>query len=179
MAGIFVGGKGLRMNGQAKGLLRVNGISIVEHWCTLLRPFAVDVVLVGVRPEYASLGLRILPDRVANCGPMGGLAALLEAAQGAVLALGGDMPYVTGAMLEALIQEPSDALVVAPKRDGQWEPLFSRVRANAKDFVVDCLKRRELSLQKLFDSLHAHPLNLNHDEEICLHDWDSPEDIQQ
>src|SRR5690242_7458214 len=100
--GLFIGGKGSRMGGAAKGLLRTNGggPTLLEH---LVSEFAsacpmATLALVGERDEYVALGLPMLADATQDVGPIGGLHALLldADARGAnqVIALACDLPYL-------------------------------------------------------------------------------------
>lgn len=183
IAGIFVGGAGTRMGGVPKGLLRVaSGETIVERWCALLGPRAAGTVLVGEHPAYSALGVPMLRDAPVGAGPIGGVIALLEHArsQGAAyaLALGGDMPWVSGALVDRLIAA-SPAPIVAPRRDGRWETFFARYAVSGA--VLATARRRagdgEHSLQSLFRASGAVELRLDAREACELRDWDTPADL--
>ncbi len=162
--------------GCPKGLLRTDGgQTLVARWSALLAELGIEHVLVGVRSEYAALGLPAIPDAPPGIGPLGGLAALLTAAgERRALALACDMPFVTRADLEALLAAPS-APVVAPRRNGRWEPLCARYDAPR---VLPLVERRivatEHALQALLDEAGAEPVLL---ADTHLHDWDSPDDL--
>ncbi|HEY1960732.1 MAG TPA: formate dehydrogenase accessory sulfurtransferase FdhD [Polyangiaceae bacterium] len=176
LGGIFVGGKGARMQGAAKGLLRApGGERIVERLARALREAGAEPVLVGVREEYEGLGIRALPD-VTDAGPLGGLVALLEAAKDQrAIAIACDMPHVTVALLRRLVEAP-DAPVVAARRGGRWEPLFARYDARVSSLARARLARGELGLQGLLDEVGAVPLALAPNEESLLDDWDTPDE---
>ena len=176
LAGIFVGGRGARMGGAVKGLLRgPGGEPLVVAIAAAAREAGLEPVLVGAREEYAALGLATVAD-VADAGPLGGLVALLEAAHGArAVAIACDMPHVTTALLARLASGP-DAPVLAPKRDGRWEPLFARYDAARVLPVARArLARGELALQGLLDEVGAAELATNAEERDALDDWDTPE----
>jgi FdhD protein len=178
LGGIFVGGAGSRMNGAAKGLLRApGGDTIVERIAGAMREAGLEPVLVGRRSEYASLGLRVIED-AANAGPIGGLVALLDAANGErVVAIACDMPFVTADLVKKLVHGEGGP-IVAPKRDGRWEPLFARYdSARVLAIASDRCARGELALQGLLDAAGAVPLELDEGDAAKLADWDSPEDI--
>jgi hypothetical protein len=80
LAGIFVGGSGVRMGGCAKGLLTApGGGTLVDRWRALLQAVGVErVILVGHHDAYASVDLEAIDEVPAGIGPIGGLAALLE-----------------------------------------------------------------------------------------------------
>ncbi len=177
IAGIFVGGASSRM-GSPKGLLRApSGETLVSRLARVVTEAGLEPLLVGQRAEYEKLGLRSIPDASAE-GPLGGLIALLEAANGErVIAIACDMPHVTVELVRKLVHAP-DAPVVAPRRGGRWEPLFARYDSSP---VLDVAKERavqkELALQGLLDAAGAAPLLLDDDESALLDDWDAPEDL--
>ena len=180
MAGVFVGGRATRMGGRAKGLMQApDGRTIIERWLAILRAIGVaEVILVGVHPAYAGLGLEALEDEPKGIGPLGGLVALLRrAGTGRALALACDMPFVSSDLL-ARIVAAHDAPIVAPRLGDRWEPLCARYEAA---WVLPIARRRVItadhSLQRLLDEASAAELPLlPHDAEE-LRDWDAPEDV--
>lgn len=178
VAGIFVGGRGARMGGAAKGLLATpDGRPIVERVSDLLQSLGLEVVLVGRDARYDSLGLRALEDEPSGIGPLGGLIALLRHAGGrAVLALACDMPFIDLALLGRLLDAPA-APVVAPRRENRWEPLFARY--DSQRVLPTARARAEeglYSLQGLLDAVGAKTLALDLPDWTALEDWDSPAD---
>ncbi len=184
LVGIFVGGKSTRM-GSAKGLLAAPGSTkvLVQRLVDEARAALPDAecVLVGQRPEYEHLDLVALPDARADCGPLGGLVALLLEARSrghdAAYALACDMPYLSRASIAQLASFSLDADVVAPRRDERWEPLAARYAP------VPCLPLAEarlaagdFSLQGLLRALgeRCREIVLPAAE---LDDWDSPSDV--
>jgi molybdopterin-guanine dinucleotide biosynthesis protein A len=178
VAGIFVGGASRRMGGRPKGLLALaDGRTLVERWVEVLRELDVEVVLVGRRPEYARVDLAQLEDEESGRGPLGGLAALLaHAGDRRAIAVACDMPLVDADDLRALLCAAPDAVAVAPRREGRWEPLCAVYRApDALEVARRRLREGSLSLQGLLDELLAVEAELPASH---LHDWDRPEDAE-
>jgi molybdopterin-guanine dinucleotide biosynthesis protein A len=94
-----------------------------------------------------------------------------------VIALACDMAYVSGGLLERLLAH-ADAPIVAPRRDGRWEPLCAVYDAGR---VLPLASARAASqrhsLQGLLDDAGAVALPLTAAEQANLHDWDTPEDV--
>jgi molybdopterin-guanine dinucleotide biosynthesis protein A len=183
LAGIFVGGLSVRMGGRPKGLIRgPDGETLVERWVAMMCDMAVPVVLVGEARAYAALALPSLKDDPPGVGPLGGLVALLRHARSAgacsALALACDMPFVSRALVERLLAAPRDVPVVAPRRDGRWEPLCARYHpGRALPLAVALAASNRHSLQHLLDQAGTAELPLLPHEADELHDWDAPSDV--
>jgi molybdenum cofactor guanylyltransferase len=179
LAGVFVGGGGTRMGGLPKGLLRTSaGETLVERLHGLLVSVGAEVVLVGASDAYGALGLESVADEPRGVGPVGGLGGLLRRAAGApTLALACDLPYVSATLLARLVSAPP-APVVAPKRDGRWEPLCARYDpARVLPVIERLLAARRHALQAVLDEAGAVALPLSDGEAMELRDWDVPSDV--
>ncbi len=184
LGGIFVGGASSRM-GSPKGLMRAGGLAdggevLVLRLARIVREAGLEPVLVGQRPEYETMGLRSIADDAdagLSAGPLGGLIALLEEAHAErVVAIACDMPHVTVNLVRKLVHA-HDAAVVAPKRDGRWEPLFARYdSARVLPIARARAARHELALQGLLEDAGASALELDSEEVALLDDWDTPAD---
>ena len=79
--GILAGGRATRLGGRDKAWLPVAGIPQVLRW---QRRFAAETgaLLVSANHDparYAEQGLRVVADRMPDCGPLAGLDALAQA----------------------------------------------------------------------------------------------------
>jgi molybdenum cofactor guanylyltransferase len=186
MAGIFVGGQSTRMGGFPKGRLAAQdtGEPLIVRTSRLLIALGVTPLLVGAAEAYADLlpALVRLGDRPAGVGPLGGLGALLHAAEGEhVLALACDMPFLSQTLLEKLIVTHADADVLAAKgAGGFWEPFCARYRVSG---VVPALSAtladQQRSFRALFTRVSLAVLPLENSERALLRDWDTREDVRK
>lgn len=177
LVGVFVGGASRRM-GRPKGLLEApGGGSLVARILAIAGELGLESVLVGDRAEYRALRVPTLPDAADGAGPLGGLVSLLEhAAGGSVIALACDLPYLERSIVDRLVRAP-DGVIVAPRRDGRWEPLLARYDATVVLPIARAhLDRGELALQRLLDAAGAVELSIAPSEQRMLVDWDTPED---
>lgn len=173
LAGIFVGGASSRMGGAPKGLLRAGEVTLVDRWRAIFDELGVEQVLVGRRPEYASVPLRAIEDEPPGVGPIGGLAALLrEAGERRALAVACDMPFVAREDVLALMEAPR-AAVVAPRRAGRWEPLCAIYAPEVLSIARARIEAGQTSLQGLLEAAGAVEIEL---PSAHLEDWDSPQD---
>jgi molybdopterin-guanine dinucleotide biosynthesis protein A len=181
VVGIFVGGKSIRMGGQAKGLLRApDGQTILERWVSVCGRAGLDAVLVGDAGPYEQLGVPAIADLVPGRGPLGGLAGLLAARPEAhAVAVACDMPRVTVELLARLAFADSAAAVLAPVENGLYQPLFARYeRARVLPLAERQLREDDRSLQKLIRGAGADTFALALEERRQLDDWDTPGDIE-
>lgn len=129
---ILAGGRGTRLSGVAKGLLAVEGRTVLERLLSLAPLFG-DVLLVANAPEpYARFGLRTVADVVAGKGAPGGVHAALGAARTPwVLTVACDMPFVSpGAVRVLLDARAEDVDAVCFEVAGRLEPLLAVYRAS-------------------------------------------------
>lgn len=168
------------MGGAAKGLLRTaSGETIVERWAALFDRLGIERVLVGGRPEYAALGWRQIDDDPEARGPLAGVLALLsEAGDRAAIAVACDMPFVSDALVSALLAAPA-APIVAPRDAHGWQPLFARYDA-ARVLPIARAQARagRFALQALLDGAGAVELALQPAQRTELRDWDAASDIE-
>lgn len=171
------------MGGAPKGLLRVgSGETIIERWASIFDRLGIERALVGVRPEYAATGWRQLEDDSEARGPLAGLLALLElAGERRAIAVACDMPHVTDSLVRRLIEAGTEgALIVAPRQDARWQPLFARYDAPRVLPIARAQARGgQMALQSLLDRAGAVELAIDEAERHELRDWDAPEDIDE
>ncbi len=172
LGGVFVGGRSSRM-GRPKGLIEgPDGRPLVARALAVLREAGLDAMLVGQRPEYAAFG-PALADAAEDAGPLAGLVALLEHAGGRrVVALACDMPFVTADDLRALLATRGP--VVAPRRDGRWEPLCAAYGPEVLAEARARLAAGRRSITGLVEAVGAVEAAV---DPAHLVDWDTPEDV--
>ncbi len=186
LVGIFVGGKGTRMGGVAKGLLSLpgSGQSLLARAlgaCASALPGAA-VVLVGDALAYAAYGLPAVADDPPGVGPIGGLHALLRHASEReareVVALSCDLPYFSAELLCKLMRHAPGAEAVAPRQAERWQPLFARYSTVPGLRATEAaLGAGERALQRVLSRLTVSELVLSARELEELRDWDEPGDV--
>jgi molybdopterin-guanine dinucleotide biosynthesis protein A len=185
VVGIFVGGRGRRMGGVAKGnLTSPDGEQLAAR---LLRECAgvvprSAVVLVGAAAAYGDLGVPALADEPTGIGPLGGLRALLlhTEAVGAscALALACDLPFLGGGLIERLAHEAPGAAFLGPRSGEVWSTLAARYALSALPAVDAAIAASEHALQSVVRRLGAGAIELSVSEveRAELRDWDTPAD---
>lgn len=190
LVGIFTGGASRRMGGRPKGLLPArNGRETLAARLKRLCAEALGaphVVLVGKAAAYSGLGLESIADDPPGVGPIGGLRALLRAAEqhGApfAIALSCDLPDVTSELIHRLATDSPARAAMAAKVGDIWQPLFARYAAPAVlDAIEASLAARSHALQSVLARLGPElgALPLEPGDAQLLGDWDEPADLDR
>jgi molybdopterin-guanine dinucleotide biosynthesis protein A len=126
-AAILAGGRARRMGGVAKPLLEVGGRAILDRLIDALAPHAGEIVVAVADPAQAPPGLRAVVDASPGAGPLAGIAAARAAiAAPWMIAVAGDMPYVTADVIAALLARCGPGVdAVAPRVRDLPEPLLA------------------------------------------------------
>jgi molybdopterin-guanine dinucleotide biosynthesis protein A len=161
---ILAGGSARRMGGVAKGLEVVGGRRIVDHVAAALRPLTAEVVLVGAPLAVAASlsGLRSVADEFPGAGPLGGIISALRATRRDTLVVAWDMPFVTEAVLGALLEAPADADASVPRENGQLEPLCALYRTSALEPLARAFDGGERSAVAALGRLRVHRVDREH-----------------
>ncbi len=127
-AAILAGGQATRMGGAPKSFLLVEGERVIDRQLAVLSALFTEIWIVANDPApYLPFGLPIVGDETPGQGPLGGILAVLEAAQAEhVVVVGCDMPYLAIAPLARLAAADLAADLVVPFVDGMPEPLCAR-----------------------------------------------------
>lgn len=190
LVGLFVGGRGERMGGVAKGLLPApaGGRSVLERTLSELTAVlpAAQVVLVGDAQSYAGFGLPVVADAPSGVGPLGGLLGLLEFAEQLgherVLVLACDLPYVERGVLARLATESSTSSALVALAANVRNPLVARYTVPPTLLAARSVQSSgKRSLQAVLDALgpELQLLELDAAEAASLDDWDTPADIER
>jgi molybdenum cofactor guanylyltransferase len=143
-AAILAGGRASRFGGRDKSALIVGGRTILERQLAELAAVTDEVMLVvgegGGREAPA--GLRLVADRVRDCGPLGGLDAALAAARhDALVLIACDMPFVTARLLQHLLALTAEADAVVPRTERGYHPLCAAYTRACRPAVAAHLDR--------------------------------------
>lgn len=125
---LLAGGLARRFGRRPKGLATIGGVRVAHLALGALCAATSDQLVVVNDPDVARQfsGWRTVPDVEPGLGPLAGLAAALEAADGmSIIAVAWDMPFVSAPLLAELraLGERGAAAVVPVHDAGQVEPL--------------------------------------------------------
>lgn len=161
---ILAGGASSRM-GRDKGLLALEGVTLIERAIALLQPIATAVKLGGDHPHLIRFG-DVVPDRFPGCGPLAGIhSALLDSTTEWNLIFAVDQVFAAPELLHLLIEKAAHVedgcLAVVPEIDSRPQPLCALYRKSFAQLAERALKAGEFKIDRLFDSAHALILREN------------------
>ncbi len=156
---ILAGGQSRRM-GRDKALIDYRGQPIIAHVINTLHALSDDIVVVSNRSDlYGSFGARVVPDYDPPCGPLGGIAAGLQAAQYPLaVVVACDMPFLNMKLLRWLIDLAEGYDAVVPQTGDEFEPLHAVYRRECHSPIVRHIERGERRVISFFADVRLRPV---------------------
>jgi molybdenum cofactor guanylyltransferase len=156
---VLAGGQSRRM-GRDKALIDYRGRPIIAHVVDTLRALSDDIVVVSNRPDlYSPFGARVVPDYEPPCGPLGGIAAGLQAAQHPLaVVVACDMPFLNVTLLRWLIDLAEGYDAVVPQTGDEFEPLHAVYRRECHSPMVQRIERGERRVISFFADVRLRPV---------------------
>ena len=181
---ILAGGVSRRM-GQDKLPLKVGDATLLGRVHEVLASRCAEILIVG-GGGYAPPEARRIPDlRSGRQGPLAGIeASLLAARYRAIFVAAGDMPFLTGDLVEYLLGLLSDHVpAVVPYFGGRPHPLCAAYGREVQSAVSAALDRGVRSVRELLEGLPGaryvgeEELRRCGDPNFLLTNVNSPEDL--
>ena len=157
-AAIMAGGKSKRM-GQDKAWIELDGEPLIRRVANVLAQVADEVIVVANDPKYATLGLRVVPDRFPDGGALGGIATGVSAAtHDRVLVAACDMPFLSAEVWRVLLDHRYEADVVIPKIGGEFETLHALYTKACVASMERSLAAGKLRVISFFDEVRVQAI---------------------
>jgi molybdenum cofactor guanylyltransferase len=151
---ILAGGQARRFDGRDKSALVVDNRTIMDRLLVEAAAISDDVIVVGGLTVPA--GARHVADRWTGCGPLGGLeAALREAREPEVIVVACDMPFVSAALLQLLLEALGDHDAAVPATERGYHPLCAVYAGRCHAKIVEHLTRGDLKMMRLLHALRV------------------------
>ena len=157
---ILAGGKSSRM-GTDKGLIQLNGKTMIEHIIENLASLDIPIIIVSNNPVYEKFGLPVYPDKIKDKGPVGGIyTGLLHSETEHNIVLSCDVPFVSKGLLTHLIENAAKHAVVIPKLRDKIHPLIGVYKKSTLETFKEHLQRDQRKLIKVCNELNSLVLDL-------------------
>jgi len=165
---ILAGGGATRYGGIPKGLERVGGERMIDRVAKALRAVTDDLLLIANDPAAAAWlpGVRVAGDVRPGEGALGGLHAALAHAEGDIVLVAWDMPFVSASLLGAMRArgEGHGADAVLPESDGSRrgvEPLCAWYSARCLPAVTAALDAGDRRVIAFHDAVRTVRLGID------------------
>ncbi|MBA4136020.1 MAG: hypothetical protein C0518_01735 [Opitutus sp.] len=183
---VLAGGRSTRM-GRDKAFLRVDGERLIDRQLAILRALGAREVFVSGRRgvNYRVSPVNVHLDRLAGCGPAGGILRGLQVCRSRFLfVLAVDLPAISPSFAAEIARHVAQGRGVVPRHDGLYEPLAAiyprsvlplwETMVNAgqcslQDLIGAAVRSRQLASWSLTNEQHAALVNWN-----CPADWGAP-----
>ena len=180
-AAILCGGQSRRF-GRDKSLLTMNGEYLIERMIKRLSAYP-DLMLSvsGANSLPSFSGARLVYDKEENCGPMGGLCAILESARyDTVFVTACDLPFADSTIAEALLRHDPDRtadILVPETADGRLHMVSAIYRKSCLPVIKQQIKAKDYRLRLLPSLVHAIIVtDLSDDQKAKLYNVNYPRD---
>lgn len=172
----MAGGKSSRM-GSDKGRVMFKGKEMVEYAIELLSGIFNTVVISANNIDYTQYGLKLIPDIYRNCGPIGGLHAVLSNIETEyAFILSCDMPLISNSTITQIVNTVSNQKVIVPVVDDYFQPLCAVYSINVLPEIEQMIANREYKMQSFIASIQDRKqLNFTGDE---FRNFNSPNDLE-
>lgn len=183
---IIAGGAAARFGGRVKPLVEVGGRRILDRQLEVLSALAPEILIAANDPEpFAGTRLPVVPDRITGAGPLAGIhAARLATGRPWLLAVAGDMPFLSAAVIERMLRCRDGADAVAPVVDGFPQALHALYAPACAAIIERRLRAGQSKAHALFADPELRPVfvgeaALRADDPSLrfLRDVDSPQDL--
>lgn len=178
-AALFAGGKSRRM-GKDKAELRYEGKTFLHHVAEEMDGFTEKLLSVDDASRYASLSSwEHVEDPSENCGPLGGLCAVLKHCHSdALLVATCDLPRYRaelGSWLCEQLAEPYDAVV--PMTEDGIHPLCAVYRKRCLEAFLQQLEAGDYRIRHALDTLRVNYVPAG-EKAAMLANINTPEEYQ-
>ena len=170
---ILAGGRGHRLDGRDKGLIRLNGRPLIEHAIAVLQP-QTDALIISANRHigiYRRYGVPVVQDKSDDyCGPLAGILAAMQVANTPyILTLPCDCPFAPQDLAHRLwagLQGGHYKLCLATDRHGA-QPLISLIATALKDDLARAIAQGQRKVHTWMTS-HPHCLQYFEQEDTFL-----------
>lgn len=175
---ILAGGKSSRM-GFDKGLMKINGRHCIEHIAEALLEVTKNVIVISNNDAYKFLGLPIYKDLVKEKGPIGGIySGLTHSDSEKNLVVACDMPFVTGELLQFILDNVDYFEIAAPVFEKEIQPLCAYYLKHTSKNLKNLIDNRIWKMKEVLQFFHYKKIPMNNYAEM-LANVNTSEELKQ
>lgn len=166
------------------GLKLVSGQTMFEHVYSIAHELELPCIVVGHAHGIelnSHPGLRLIPDEIPGCGPVGGLLGLLKSnAATHYLVIACDQPLLSATIIEKLLTEFDERpTVFMNSSEGRIAPLPGLYPASLFPLVKQLLQQSRASLRELLIKSDARTIVIADKDYVRLRSANAPQDVAE
>lgn len=178
LTGIILAGGQSRRMGMPKGLFLINGKPMIRYVFEAIKPFCNEVLVVANTGDYDFLKLPVFNDIIKGKGPLTGIYTGLHfSGSSANLFMPCDMPFISAAVIEHLLENAENSEIVIPELKSKWFPLCGIYHKNIKGIFYQKLAENELSVKKVISSIGCLTVAFSSQFEQSFKNINAPEEF--
>ena len=151
MTGLIIAGGKSRRLGIDKRFLDIGGRTCIQRVLDAYRGVFDEILIVADAVElFRSLGVRVVVDLIPGRAALGGLyTGLHYAASERVFAAAADMPWITPATIQIVLDRACAGDIVIPDLEGKLQPMHAVYSKSCLPFLRTLLEAGTLKVQEL------------------------------
>jgi molybdopterin-guanine dinucleotide biosynthesis protein A len=159
---ILCGGRGRRFIPH-KGLLKINGKTIIERQISRLKYIFPEIIIVSNNPTlYEYLKVRVIADLILDKGPLGGIYSALKFSSNKYnFIIGSDMPYINLNLIKYMEDKLGLYDIVVPEYNGYLQPLYAFYSKRCLKVIERQFKKNNLKIRDIFPELKVRTITHN------------------
>ncbi len=180
---VLAGGKSTRM-GQDKAGVLYRDQPLLQHQLATLKQIAPDHMLISGRSDacHAQAGVPVILDETPDAGPLGGVAALLQAASTPlVLIVAVDMPLLTADFLRMLWGQSTETCGRVVRNSGHFEAVaavYPKVALGiARTMLADADRSMQMFVRQCMQAGLVSIADATVDEAALFKSMNRPQDL--
>ncbi len=179
---VLAGGNSSRMGLPKAGLKLVSGHTMFEHAYSIAHELELPCIVVGHAHgiELNSYpDLRVIPDKIPGCGPVGALLGLLKSNEAThYLVIACDQPLLSSTIIVKLLAESDERpTVFMNSSEGRIAPLPGLYPASLLPLVKQLLRQSRASLRELLAKSEARTIAIAGEDCVRLRSANGPQDV--
>ena len=151
--------------GENKALLDFQGQSLISIMIQKMTSVFDEVVIVSNREDYGDLDCQVISDQIMNAGPAGGIHSVLNHTTTEYnFIISCDMPFVTKAGIEFMINQSKNYDISIPQKNGFIEPLFGVYSKNCRNKWEELIRSNHFKLSDFLPHFKTNMISVDNNK---------------
>ena len=169
---ILAGGKGTRMKGADKGLIKVHGKYVIEYLISMARKYSPNVFVNANRniSFYKELECNVVKDVLKDYqGPLAGIySGLLQVQTNYLITLPCDGPLISDEYFTKMLESPMTDKIKCACCNDRLQPVYALIPTKLIGALKEFLDDGERKIDKWYNQCGLEIVDFSHNPEIFI-----------